>query len=175
MKHCEEIQVEMSALMDGEISSQDTVELFDHILGCAECTVVYHDMRSLEDTIDSLRPAQTLGAPVARMPFAPLWSGWVAAATVLLALGLGWGGIYRGVPSFSPDRPVELTLGESSGDMNDQRFVSMTVELLKADEHYRRTMLEVLDNVVEGRSEASASVFTESLGAERERSRLSVQ
>jgi hypothetical protein len=71
------------------------------------------------------------------------------AAAVLLVAGL-WGGL-AAVSALRPaGEPIEITLGEDSGRMSEERFVDLTVELLRADSRYHQEMLQVLTAVERG-------------------------
>jgi hypothetical protein len=69
---------------------------------------------------------------------------------VLLAFFSGWmlpaGHLSADMPT--RDEVVELSLGEDAGKMADARFVSMAVELLRADPRYHLAMFEMLRDVV---------------------------
>ena len=71
------------------------------------------------------------------------------AAGLLLVAGL-WGAlaVLRSAPR-PAGAPIEVTLGEDRGRMTEQRFVNLTVELLRADPRYHQEMLQVLTAVIE--------------------------
>lgn len=165
MSDCEAYEISISALADGELPAEDLLPTLDHVMECPRCQAFYRDVRALAATFpasgaDSSRAAETAEAPeevwrrievaaapaLARKREDRSWALRLAAAIVLVA-GL-WGGL-AAVRSQRPDAPIEVTLGEDRGRMSEQRFVDLTVELLRADSRYHQEMLQVLTTVVE--------------------------
>lgn len=166
MSPCETWEISISALADGELPSEDLLSTIDHLAECPGCQAFYRDVRALAAAL----PARTAAEPgeeapeeiwrrieVATVPAVVPAAGrtgparpwaWRLAAAVLLAVGL-WGAL-AAVRFLRPaDAPIEVTLGEDRGQMTDQRFVDLTVELLRADSRYRHEMLQVLTTVSE--------------------------
>ena len=75
----------------------------------------------------------------------------LVALVVLVAFVGGWtlSASSTTIDAPQPGEVLELSLGEERGKMADARFVSLTVELLRADPRYHLAMLEVLEDVVE--------------------------
>lgn len=150
MDRCETMQVELSALMDGELEHDEILRVLEHLQDCKPCSELLAEMRRLEGALQPLR-ATVKAERRAGMwrPGARLRAIGVAAAVLVAFIG-GW---TLSESSASIDIPhqdeiLELSLGEESGKMADAQFVSMTVELLRADPRYHRAMLEVLEDVV---------------------------
>lgn len=167
MSDCETYEMSISALADGELPAEDLLPTLDHLAECDSCRAFYRDVRALAAALPAeAEPASSvpLAAPeeiwhrieAATAPAsfqrgrprrAPSWALRLAAAVVLVA-GL-WGALAT-VSTLNPaDEPIEVTLGDDGGRMTEQRFVDLTVELLRADSRYHQEMLQVLNTVVE--------------------------
>ena len=173
MSDCETCEMSISALADGELPREDLLPALDHLAECPSCQAFYRDVRALAATL----PAGAAGSPddsrrlsasapgeapeeiwrrieVAAAPALSRtgrirpWAMRLAAA-VLLVAGL-WGALAVVRSALRPaGEPIEVTLGEDRGRMTKQRFVDLTVELLRADPVYRQEMLQVLTTVTE--------------------------
>ncbi len=165
MSDCETCEMSISALADGELPTEDLLPTIDHLAECPGCQAFYRDVRSLAAALpDPGRlPASAPGeAPEEiwrriEVAAAPAFSQtgrmrpWAMrlAAAVLLVAGL-WGGLAT-VSALRPaGEPIEITLGEDRGRMSEERFVDLTVELLRADSRYHQEMLQVLTAVERG-------------------------
>lgn len=177
MGPCETCQLTLSAFLDGEASGAELREALDHLAGCPACRAFYQAARRLEEACWHLAPsgairpepaAAAAEAPLAqgeipradlepgrprsfltRLGLQPAWT-WAAAAVALVAvLAGGWDLIRRFEPASGPQGagPVAITLGEERGRMDDDRFVAMAVELLKADSRYREEMRVLLEDI----------------------------
>lgn len=160
MTHCEDCQIAISALLDGELPAADVPAAIDHLLDCPACSGFYRGARGLADLLGETglargpapeaepapaavwhRVERRSGSPLSRLP------GWTAraAAAALVAVGawaaLQLGGIDRGTA------PVRVVLGERPAAMSDERFVAIAAELLRAAPRYRREMLDVMSTV----------------------------
>lgn len=171
MSDCETYEMSISALADGELPAEDLLPTLDHLADCASCRAFYRDVRALAAAL----PAEAASSPSDEAPEeiwhrieaatvpalshpgpAPSWRLRLAAA-ILLVAGL-WGALAT-VSAFRPaDQPIEVTLGGDGGRMTEQRFVDLTVELLRADSRYRQEMLQVLTAVGERGSGQEAPV-----------------
>ncbi|MCK4412857.1 MAG: hypothetical protein KAY32_04875 [Candidatus Eisenbacteria sp.] len=178
MSDCELHELNISALLDGELEGKALLPLLDHLTHCPHCRAFYDDARELETLVARLSAPAPLVAPVddrerqvagpavqqAAGPAAweaagpavwhrifqpPTWA-WAAAAFLLVAIGFTGGHLANRLPQVSaplPGTPVEITLGENRGAMDQERFVALTLELLRADPGYHREMLHVLQQV----------------------------
>jgi len=95
-------------------------------------------------TVGETRPGR-----IVAMERTPRWV-WALAACLLVALGFGLGD--RTAPDALPlemgaDGTLVVELGADAGRMTEERFVSLAVELLRADRRYRDKMSEVLQEV----------------------------
>jgi predicted anti-sigma-YlaC factor YlaD len=163
----------LSALADGELPPEELLPVIDHLAVCHGCQAFYRDLRSLAASLpDPQRLPASTEAPEeiwqrierAAAPDVVLATGrmrpWAlrSAAAVLLVAGL-WGALAAARSALGPvGAPIEVTLGEDRGRMTEQRFVDLTVELLRSDPRYHQEMLQVLTAVAErsGQQEAPA-------------------
>ncbi|HKH46052.1 MAG TPA: zf-HC2 domain-containing protein [Thermoanaerobaculia bacterium] len=174
MSDCETYEMSLSALADGELPAEELLPTLDHLAECPSCLAFYRDLRALAAALPAAaaEPAGTLtspgeapeeiwrrikaaAVPAARPGHAQPWAMRLAAAFLLVA-GL-WGALAAVRSVLRPaGEPIEVTLGEDRGRMTEQRFVDLTVELLRADARYHQEMLQVLTAVDErdGRQEA---------------------
>lgn len=177
MNRCEDIQIELSAVVDGEADTEALPSALDHLLRCADCQRFYRGCRRVEDVagearrgaqIERLLAATAInddrqGAFPLRLPalrrrlirprFMGIGAGrvgaWRAAAMVIMAVGLftlGRGAMLTGA-ALSPTQDVVVRLEEDRGKMSDERFVELTVELLRSDRRYHEKMLEIMNGV----------------------------
>ena len=54
MKRCNEYEVELSAMLDGESDPATAVMLMDHISQCESCREFYRELRSFQSLVDDL-------------------------------------------------------------------------------------------------------------------------
>ncbi|MCP4546459.1 MAG: hypothetical protein GY835_08355 [bacterium] len=54
MTQCETFEMQISALLDGEISYHEQIMLTDHLLSCSSCRDFYNKARELQDLVDEL-------------------------------------------------------------------------------------------------------------------------
>ena len=163
MSDCETYEMSISALADGELPAEDLLPTLDHLAECSSCQAFYRDVRALAAALPAgAAPASASGeapeevwrrieeaAPgLSRTGRVRPWALRLAAA-VLLVAGL-WGALAAARSVLHPPgAPIEVTLEEDRGRMTEQRFVDLTVELLRADSRYHQEMLLLLTAVVE--------------------------
>lgn len=172
MKSCEEYEIELSSLLDGELPPQAAGEALEHAFGCAGCRDFYRAARRLESAGAELRRS----APRPQAENAAGWrrvqarlaeptgvARWLpsralrAAALVVLGVGGGYvlSGVLRPLPGTAPARTAAAAPGGSGvvaasaataapAAMDEHRFVALADELLRADVRYQRAMLQVL-------------------------------
>jgi len=160
---CEECELDLSALLDGELGDEALLPALDHLAECPGCREFYRRARQLEAAVAERETGeQKTGGPPAeiwrriaaesgleRKPAWPAWAGRIAAS-LLLAFGV-W------TLATLPERPaergatIEIVLGEDQGSMSEKRFAELTAEVLRADPRYQRKMLEVMATIAEFR------------------------
>jgi len=156
MSACEQYEIEISALLDGESSPAKVIELLDHLVQCPACQEFYQDLRSFQTTVDELPDLAVIPTrPTLRQRLrsragvVPQWA-WGLAAVFLFMVGV------VGVTTISitdePDLanstiPATITLEEHRGQMNDGRFLEIVTELLQAGRQYHNEMAEILKQI----------------------------
>jgi len=160
MKSCEEYEIDLSSLLDGELSAADAASALEHALACADCGAFYRTARRLQSALPPQREVATPAtvqrswdavlrraaaeerpAVVAPRFAAPRW----LRAAALVALGLGGGYLLSSLGGAPLPAATDLpTAGAAAPAMNERRFVAVADELLRADARYQRAMLEVL-------------------------------
>jgi predicted anti-sigma-YlaC factor YlaD len=164
MDSCELHQITLSSFLDGEASPEELRPALDHLTVCDACREFYRELRRLERICDEL-PLQSPVRANAKVKargssllapwrLVPRWAwGWGAAAAVVL-VSILWGPELRTrepardlAPAVAAGQPVSVTLGESRGQMTDERFLQLALELLRSDGTYRETMYAVLSQV----------------------------
>ena len=167
---CDEIEPEISALLDGELSHSECLAVVDHLLVCEHCRAFYRGGRSLDEALhaaqvvsasDELpgglwerieaaaRPPSTSRVVPLRVPRRVRTTLFQAAAVLVLALG-GWWMLERratDLPPLPADGIVQVAVESNPGAMDDSRFLQMTTELLQADRRYHLKMYQILSAV----------------------------
>jgi len=165
MKRCEEYEVELSAMLDGESDPATAVGLMDHVCHCSSCREFYQELRSFQGFVDEISPAQAMQpafntAPELRyqeprrrwfdwIGAQPRWA-WGTAVVAIVAIGL-WvssSGILTGESGVNVGEgivTIELESDELSVD--DERFIQLASEVLSADKRYQNQLYVILDQV----------------------------
>ncbi|MEZ4648554.1 MAG: hypothetical protein R3E97_07155 [Candidatus Eisenbacteria bacterium] len=165
----DEMLLELSALLDGELDREERTAILDRLATDGECRNVYLEMRRMEEVVRSAELPGTLPGRIWRTiqtrvgmtprrsrerawlrPVAvPMWA--MSAAAVLVLTLLLWGNVPTVTPPSAlrpqPGVTIQVGLGEDKASMDDERFVELTTELLRADRRYHRKMLEVMQEV----------------------------
>jgi hypothetical protein len=190
MRTCNDYEIELSALLDGECDPAGVIDLMDHVTTCSECSSFYLELRSFQETVDGaeLMPSRDADSVSSAEPerkagflsgWIPNWGLGVAAVAVVtvVAAGLWFGGAFNsnsgdttpvemtGSADVNPDgiaagepsdeevkdaaENVMITLGENSGQMDEERFIELVTEILRADRRYQEEMYVVLDQVTQ--------------------------
>jgi predicted anti-sigma-YlaC factor YlaD len=92
--NCNDHQQLISRLLDGEMLPEESMHLFRHLSECSECRGFYHQLRTLNASLDQIeehlpKPMGTWkDSPHFRSPFKaqPLWSRHVSLRFPVLAL-----------------------------------------------------------------------------------------
>lgn len=153
MNICDETQMHLSAMLDGEADPDEVLAATDHLLECAACRCFYRQARRLDEVVTHAPETFVAPAPQKQrwwLQPSLRWAG-AAAAVVLIALGIWqadpqWIGSDRADALENADLVV-ITLEEDKGDLTEERFIEMAVELLRADQRYRHKMTEILGQV----------------------------
>ena len=163
-------QLLASLAIDGEIDRDELIALLDVMADDGECRDFWRAARATQSLIERVSPAAATSIPYSTegaRRHGHATRRWVAAvaATVVVVLGIStWG---SGLLDPAPADAVSLRLGEAPDSMDDERFVEIAVELLRADPRYRAEMAHLLDDV------AVDTFVTESIAHERRGARES--
>jgi hypothetical protein len=89
---------------------------------------------------------------VVSMEHVPRWV-WGLAASLLIALGFGLGTVGEPFSNGGSLQPgdLQIEIAADAGQMTDERFVALAVELLQSDRKYHQQMSAVLREVQDGR------------------------
>jgi hypothetical protein len=168
MNRCEEYELELSAMLDGESDPATAVVLMDHLCGCSSCREFYGKLRSFQALVDDISPAvddqpapETI-APAAGVGQRSGWFGWLggtprwamgAAAVVVVAIGI-WAvagaGIFDrfgGEKGLFEGGSVTIELEGDALSVDDERFIELASAILSADRRYQHQMYVILDEV----------------------------
>lgn len=167
----EEMLLELSGLIDGELDREARTAILDRLAVEPECRRLYLEMRRMEEVVRSAELPGTLpgrlwravqkraghhapgrrpaGWSWVRPVPVPAWA--LGTAAVLVLTLLVWGNVST-IPEPGSRRPqpgvtIQVGLGSDAAGMDDRRFVELTTELLRADRRYHRKMLEVMREV----------------------------
>jgi predicted anti-sigma-YlaC factor YlaD len=163
MTPCERHELELSALLDGEVDRQTLTSTLDHLASCPACRGFYRRARALDGTLALVREGES-GEP----PPPELWesirrraqqprrrrAGGIALWRIAAALAVGVGALWLALdaPSFPapgprPGKTLEVRVEEKGDEMTDQRFLDITSELLRADRSYQQALGQLLTEV----------------------------
>jgi predicted anti-sigma-YlaC factor YlaD len=165
MKRCEEYEVELSAMLDGESDPATAVGLIDHVCQCSSCRDFYRELRSFQAIVDDISPVESAQPDIDAVPerlyseprrrrfgwlgATPRWV-WATAAVAIVAVGLwavGTGVVTdeAGVEMSGGSVTIELEGNKMSVD--DERFIQLASEILAADKRYQHQLYVILDQV----------------------------
>jgi len=218
MRTCNDYEIELSALLDGECDPAGVIDLMDHVTTCSECSSFYMELRSFQETVDGAELAPSRDADSVSsaepgrkagffglirsgglMPRGGWTSDWglgmaAVAVVTVVAAGLWFGGAFNSNTSntsnTSGTTPVEMTgnaggnpdgraqdepsseevkeaaenvmitLGENARQMDEERFIELVTEILRADRRYQEEMYVVLDQITQdSMTEEGGSTF----------------
>ncbi len=153
---CQDYEIELSALFDGESEPRTALELVDHVAECSSCASFVKELRAVQNTIEGAFPtADDTHQPPIDIPQktvltrVPKWT-WGLAAGWLVAVGMWFSSFdssERRTVADMRDGEMVIRLEEDKGLMTDERFVTLMSELLRADRRYQSQMLDVLDEL----------------------------
>jgi predicted anti-sigma-YlaC factor YlaD len=120
---CQHYQQQSSALLDGELVSARSVDLFAHLAGCESCRTFLADLTALNRRVQAGLRAETFSPPLEARPFRfeqslarPVWLRHVsvrlpiAAAVALATIALVFWSLTSHVTQAPPQRVYVSTL-----------------------------------------------------------------
>lgn len=156
MKQCEDYEIEISALLDGESDPKMALHLVQHVASCSSCSAFVREMESTQAAIDSIQlvpdPEPVVELQQRRrlhLSVVPRWA-WGLAAGWIVAVGVWFGTAAtpaRRMANDFRDGELVIHLEADKGRMTDERFVALMSELLRADRRYQSQMYTVLDGI----------------------------
>jgi len=196
MTHIPEIQV--SALLDGELGREETLAVVDQLLDSSELRRFYREGRRLDVALGQLHAADAGEGPpselwrrivaAAQLPEGapasasrsrpPVWRWALQAAAVVLVAVATWllapSGQRPGDPlDLAGSDVVSVALASAPDRMTERRFLEITTELLQADRSYHHQMYQILQAVhrpsLEGSSEGPLPLVDGGPGLRRAR------
>lgn len=188
MNTCEFQEMQASALLDGELGYHEQILLVDHLLACPACRAFYGRARELQDFVDELPedtgfagepvphegpalapPSADVANPVRAAQRAPRWI-WAAAASIIFLIFVFSGGglldsedagegapLARALPAAGN---IDVRLASDNGQLDDERFVALTLELLRGDARYHRKMYDLLGELRAGEVPVEGEAMT---------------
>lgn len=157
MKSCEEYQVNISAMLDGELRGEELSDTIKHLAQCQDCMAVLKSFGSLQDRVgaDSVPPPVPGNAwreisektspkqKAVSLPFRPrVFKVIGIAAAFVFCFGMGYFMRNSVVPAVNYNVPI--VLASDRGQMSEAQFLSLTRDLLTADPEYHRRMYQIL-------------------------------
>ncbi len=161
----EECEANLSALIDGELELNQILPTLDHLVENPQCRKFYREARELQSRLGAgafidedteletstwnkienrIEPSKSARIYNFVSRNSPIWA---AAAAIILVVGLWSGGFLKLVGLQPKSDGVTIQLEENQGAMDEERFVELTSELLRADRRYHRKMLDVMEAV----------------------------
>lgn len=172
MKEADEIGV--SALLDAELAHHELLEVIDQLVEDPELRDFYRHVRGLDLRLleaGVARPVQEealaeLWERIEQQAMMPQEAGevldarrrfrrvpaWLMATAAAAALAVGvWIGARPSAPMLTSEADlgevVNIQLAADAGAMDDDRFVELTAELLRADRRYHQAMEQIISAV----------------------------
>ncbi len=157
MKKCEEYQLNVSAMIDGELHGLELTETIKHLAQCQSCLAQFEAFQQLDERIGEATvrkpvPEVVWGkiseetSPGRKAHMIKLRSHIIKAVSIAAVLAvsftLGYQSRKNVIPMMKAGDPI--VLASNRGDMNDAQFLSLTRELLTADPVYHKRMYLLL-------------------------------
>jgi len=144
-------EIEISALLDNELSHTEVLALVDHLVDSDQGRPFYQQARTLGRRVAlSELPANMWerieGRADERRRRLPRWPLKLVAVLVC-AIGIWSLGRYLPKEVRVDDPVVSVQLASNSGGMSEERFIELTTELLRADRRYHSKMGEIMNAV----------------------------
>lgn len=160
MHECDEYQMKVSAMMDGELPAEEIEATVRHLAACEECLQEFKVFQKLQNRVnrelsqpsvspqtwEKIRRQATEPPKAIFIPFKSRAMRIAAlAAAVIFCFGLGY--LVNQPSLILPDSGTPIVLASQSGQMTDDRFLGLTRELLTADPEYHQKMYMILSSL----------------------------
>jgi hypothetical protein len=177
MNDCEEYRINMSALMDGELGSEELGDTIRHLASCAVCLKEFESFQALQKRVNhevkapavparlwqAISQEKSASPKAISQPLHPnLGRILRLAAVIVVCFGLGYilsKPVFH-LPKADPNSPIVLASAPSS--MTEDRFLELTRELLTADPSYHRKMYLILSALINRFGEGNLQSMKES-------------
>ena len=176
MNICEQYQINLSALMDGELASEELANTIRHLAACDACMKEFETFQALQKRVNHEVKTPSVPArvwklvsretgavpPAVSRRFNPMVVRTLRlAAVIIICFGLGY---TLSKPVFhlqKTDPRTPIVLASSPGSMSEERFLEMTRELLSADPAYHRKMYLILSLLIDRYGEGNLQSLRE--------------
>ncbi len=175
MNPCEPFQINVSALLDGELPEIGLGATIQHLAACPTCLQEFQKFQALQRRVrqdlkdpavpdyvwSSISAQQKYQLPTRVIsPRTRTFRILASAAIILLCFGLGLGlGTVR-LPLIDPKTPI--VLASNPEEMTDEQFLNLTRELLTADPFYQQKMYLILHTLLDQTGEGKLETLKES-------------
>jgi negative regulator of sigma E activity len=160
MHACDEYQMKVSAMMDGELPAEEIEGTVRHLAACEECMQEFKVFQKLQHRVnrelaqpsvspqawEAIRRRATEAPKTIFIPFkSPAVRIAAMAAAVILCFGLGY--LMNQPSTILQDPNAPIVLASQPGQMTDDKFLALTRELLTADPEYHQKMYMILSTL----------------------------
>ena len=166
MSNCEEYQLNLSAMLDGELKGEALSRTVKHLAVCSDCLKVFNAFQSLQARVEAEAAAPPLpphlwlrieaqGRRKEKPKVLSFFQSHAvkyisAAAALFIFFALGYYLRKPALPSAKMDLNAPVVLAGNPGRMSEERFLEITRELLSAEPKYHRKMYLILHSLGAG-------------------------
>ncbi|MBU1882254.1 zf-HC2 domain-containing protein [bacterium] len=159
MSQCENYQINISAMIDGELRGAELTETVRHLAQCPDCLAQFERFQRLQDRLDAETAA--IQAPVAlweqierqtpqrtakRISLKSVaYTTLRYAAVLAIAFVIGYTSHSTVIPFMQKDDPI--VLASDQGNLSETQFLALTRDLLTADPIYHQKMYQILQTL----------------------------
>lgn len=140
-----------SLALDDELSHDELLRLLDAMADDPRARDFWRTARATDRMLEPLRAATAAPRAVRTSarpaPRRRVWMRAAGAVAVVLVVAFGLHLLRPANEVVGTVDAVQVRLGEDAGNMDDQRFVELALELLRADRRYLDEMVDLLDDV----------------------------
>lgn len=159
---CENYEINISAMIDGELHGKELTDTVKHLASCPHCLEQFELFQELQEKLDTQTVREA--APVAlweklesqmhhhkrpaakRITFrSAAYATLKYAAVLAVAFLIGYTSHSTIIPILEKDQPIELA--SDQGHLSDAQFLALTRDLLTADPIYHQKMYQILQTL----------------------------